>query len=64
MKTKINFILDVIIQLLVLITTILLIINKCEIYTILFSIVVVLFGIQDIEKVTKDFKEVFLNKKE
>lgn len=64
MKTKINFILDVIIQLLVLITTILLIISKCEVYTILFSIVVILFGIQDIEKVTKDFKEVFLNKKE
>lgn len=63
MKTKINFILDVIIQLLVLICVILLVINNFELYTILFLITVLLFGIRDIEKVIEDFKEIF-NKKE
>lgn len=63
MKTKINFILDVIIQLLVLICVILLVINNFELYTILFLITVLLFGIRDIDKVIEDFKEIF-NKKE
>lgn len=63
MKIKINFILDVIIQLLVLICAILLVINNFELYTILFLITVLLFGIRDIDKVIEDFKEIF-NKKE
>lgn len=63
MKTKINFILDVIIQLLVLICVVLLMINNFELYTILFLITVLLFGIRDIDKVIEDFKEIF-NKKE
>ena len=64
MKAKINFIFDVIIQLLVLICVILLVISNFELPTMLFLIVVLLFFIRDIEAVVENFKTIFLNKKE
>ena len=64
MKTKINFILDSIIQILVLTCTILLVLTRPDIVSILFLIIIVLFGIRDIEDVGQHFYEAFINKKE
>ena len=64
MKTKINFILDLIIQMLVLTCTILLVVSQPGIVSILFLVVIILFGIRDIEDIGNDFKTAFLNKEE
>ena len=64
MKTKINFILDSIIQILVLTCAILLVLTRPDVVSILFLIIIVLFGIRDIEDVGQHFYEAFINKKE
>ena len=64
MKTKINFILDTIIQILVLTCTILLVLSRPDVVSILFLIIIVLFGIRDVEDVGQHFYDAFINKKE
>ena len=64
MKTKINFILDSIIQMLVLTCAILLVLSQPGAASILLLITMVLFGIRDIEDIGNDFKIAFLNKEE
>ena len=64
MKTKINFILDSIIQMLVLICAILLVLSQPSAASILLLIAMILFGIRDIEDIGNDFKTAFLNKEE
>ena len=64
MKTKIIFIMDLIIQMLVLTCAILLVLSRPDVVSILFLIVIVLFGIRDIEDIGNDFKNAFLDKKE
>ena len=62
MKTKINFILDSIIQMLTLTCAILLVLSQPSAASILLLIVMILFGIRDIEDIGNDFKAAFLNK--
>lgn len=64
MSAKINFIIDAIIQFLVLVFTLFICITNFGFASCLFVIVVVLFGVQDIPKVKKDFIETFIEESE
>ena len=60
MSAKINFIIDAIIQFLVLVLALFICITNFGFASCLFVIVVILFGVQDIPKVKKDFIETFI----
>lgn len=62
MKTKINFILDSIVQMLILTCAILLAVSQPSATSILLLIAMILFGIRDIKDIGNDFKTAFLNK--
>ena len=60
MSAKISFIIDAIIQFLVFILALFICITNFGFASCLFVIVVILFGVQDIPKVKKDFIETFI----
>lgn len=60
MSAKISFIIDAIIQFLVFILALFICITNFGFASCLFTIVVILFGVQDIPKVKKDFIETFI----
>lgn len=64
MSAKINFIIDAIIQFLVLVLALFICITNFGFASCLFVIVVILFGVQDIPKVKKDFIETFIEEPE
>lgn len=64
MSAKINFIIDAIIQFLVLVLALFICITNFGFALCLFVIVVILFGVQDIPKVKKDFIETFIEESE
>ena len=64
MSAKISFIIDAIIQFLVFILALFICITNFGFASCLFVIVVILFGVQDIPKVKKDFIETFIEEPE